>query len=63
MHKRRCKVSDTDWWRRYGNYPPGKYNLPHMGAVLSDYRQRRGYSRAEVAQALDVKKQTVSYWE
>ncbi|GER85159.1 hypothetical protein KTAU_37940 [Thermogemmatispora aurantia] len=56
-------MSGVHWWRRYGDYPPGKHNLPHMGAVLSDYRQRRGYSRAEVAQALDVKKQAVSYWE
>nr|BBH93583.1 hypothetical protein KTA_17820 [Thermogemmatispora argillosa] len=37
--------------------------MPHMGEVLSDYRRRRGYSRAEVAQALGVEKQTVSYWE
>ncbi|WP_052890731.1 helix-turn-helix transcriptional regulator [Thermogemmatispora carboxidivorans] len=56
-------MSGVHWWRRYGEYAPGKHNLPHMGAVLSDYRQRRGYSRAEVAQALRVKKQTVSYWE
>ncbi|RAQ97217.1 helix-turn-helix transcriptional regulator [Thermogemmatispora tikiterensis] len=56
-------MSDVRWWRRYGDYPPGRHNLPHMGAVLSEYRQRRGYSRAEVAQALEVKQQTVSYWE
>ncbi|RAQ97216.1 helix-turn-helix transcriptional regulator [Thermogemmatispora tikiterensis] len=56
-------MSGVRWWRRYGDYPPGKHNLPHMGAVLSEYRQRRGYSRAEVARALEVKQQTVSYWE
>ncbi|WP_376796961.1 helix-turn-helix transcriptional regulator [Thermogemmatispora sp.] len=51
------------WWRRYGDYPAGKCNLPHMGTVLREYRLRRGWSQEELAQASGVEKRTVLYWE
>ena len=51
------------WWLRYGNYRPGRANLPYMGDVIADYRARRYSSQATFAQAVGVDKQTVAYWE
>src|SRR5689334_14807949 len=51
------------WWSRYGNYRPGRANLPHMGDVIVDYRSRRYSSQTAFAIAAGVDKQTVAYWE
>ncbi len=49
------------WWSRYGNYRPGRANLPYMGDVIADYRARRYSSQTAFAQATGVDKQTVAY--
>ncbi len=51
------------WWWKYGDYPPGKHNLPHTGAVLTDYRRRRGLTCEGLAQILGVERRAVTYWE
>lgn len=51
------------WWLRYGNYRPGRANLPHMGDVIADYRAKRYSSQTVFAQAAGVDKQTVASWE
>jgi DNA-binding XRE family transcriptional regulator len=46
------------------DYPPGKYGLPHMGAVIADHRKKAGWtSQEEFAIVCGVDKQTVAYWE
>jgi DNA-binding XRE family transcriptional regulator len=51
------------WWERYGNYSPGRANLPHTGEVIACYRAKRYTSQQEFAIAAGVDKQTVAYWE
>ncbi|GHO99631.1 hypothetical protein KSF_096790 [Reticulibacter mediterranei] len=51
------------WWSRYGNFPAGMYNLPHMGKVISYYRQRRYSTQDAFAIACGVEKRTVQEWE
>ncbi|QBD81179.1 hypothetical protein EPA93_36480 [Ktedonosporobacter rubrisoli] len=51
------------WWLRYGNFPPGRGNLPHMGKVIAFHRQKRYRTQAEFAIALGVDKRSVEEWE
>src|SRR5579875_3343318 len=49
---------------RIEDYPPGKYGLPHMGAVIADHRIKAGWTSQETfAVVCGVDKQTVAYWE
>lgn len=46
------------------NYSVGKYDLPHMGEVITDYRIKAGWETQEsFAIVCGVDKQTVAYWE
>ncbi len=40
------------WWYAYGNFEPGKDNLPHFGQVFAHYRKLSGWSKAQAASAL-----------
>jgi transcriptional regulator with XRE-family HTH domain len=51
------------WWSRYGDFPPGMHNLPHMGKVISYYRQKRYSTQDAFAIACGVEKRTVQEWE
>src|SRR5215467_12440923 len=51
------------WWSRYGDFPPGLYNLPHMGKVIAYYRQKRYATQDAFAIAAGVEKRTVQEWE
>lgn len=52
------------WWSRYGSYRPGAWGLPHMGDVIKDYSNRRGfYSQDAFADAAGYTKRTIDYWE
>ena len=51
------------WWSRYGDFPPGIGNLPHMGRVLAFYRMKRYKTQADFAIAAGVDKRTVEEWE
>lgn len=49
---------------RIEDYPPGKYGLPHMGAVIVDHRIKAGWTtQEEFAIVCGVDKKTVVYWE
>lgn len=48
---------------RFEHYPPGKFGLPHMGAVIAAHRQKFGWSQDYLAIVCDVEKQSVTYWE
>jgi transcriptional regulator with XRE-family HTH domain len=54
---------DWYWWSRYGNFPPGMGNLPHMGKVIASYRLKRYRTQAEFAIASGFDKRTVEEWE
>lgn len=51
------------WWNRYGKFPPGEGNLPHMGAVIACYRSKRYKTQGEFAIAAGVHKRSVEEWE
>ena len=51
------------WWSRYGDFPPGMYNLPHMGKVVAYYREKRYSTQDAFAIACGVDKRTVQEWE
>lgn len=51
------------WWSRYGKFPTGIENLPHMGKVLAFYRQKVYKTQAEFAIAAGVDKRSVEEWE
>jgi hypothetical protein len=54
---------DWYWWNRYGNFPPGIGNLPHMGKVIAFYRLKRYRTQAEFSIASGVDKRTIEEWE
>ncbi len=51
------------WWSRYGNFPPGIGNLPHMGKVIACYRSKRFRTQADFAIASGFDKRSVEEWE
>ncbi len=51
------------WWLRFGNYPPGLNNLPHMGEVIADYRRRRYGTREAFATVVGDKVRNIQEWE
>jgi tetratricopeptide (TPR) repeat protein len=46
-------MDSQHWWYIYGNFSPGKDNLPHIGEVIRYYLTLSGMSSAELAIALD----------
>src|SRR5579871_6557345 len=56
-------MEDCYWWSRYGNFPSGVGNLPHMGVVIAFYRLKRYKTQAEFAIAAGVSKRSVEEWE
>ena len=56
-------MGDWYWWSRYGNFPAGDGNLPHMGIVIAFYRLKRYKTQAEFAIAAGVHKRTIEEWE
>jgi hypothetical protein len=51
------------WWSRYGDFPPSRHNLPHMGKVIAYYRQKRYATQDAFAIACGVALRTVQEWE
>lgn len=54
---------DWFWWSRYGNFPPGVGNLPHMGKVIAFYRLKRYRTQVEFSIASGFDKRSVEEWE
>ncbi len=42
-----------NWWSAYGQFDPGEEGLPHLGQVIRQYRELRGWSKEELADVLD----------
>src|SRR5579884_1410302 len=51
------------WWSRFGDYPPGEYNGPHMGRVVADYRVRVYNTQKDFAKVVGVDPRTIEEWE
>ncbi|MGH2496766.1 MAG: helix-turn-helix domain-containing protein [Ktedonobacteraceae bacterium] len=42
-----------NWWSAYGPFDPGEDGLPHLGQVIKHHRERRGWSKEELATVLN----------
>ncbi|HET8843179.1 MAG TPA: helix-turn-helix transcriptional regulator [Ktedonobacteraceae bacterium] len=52
------------WWSCYAQFKPGEGILPHMGEVIAEYRQKRGFkTQADLAIAAGVSPRVVTEWE
>lgn len=52
------------WWSCYARFKPGEGVLPHMGEVIAEYRQKRGFkTQTDLAIAAGVTPRLVTEWE
>jgi tetratricopeptide (TPR) repeat protein len=42
------------WWYAYGAFPPGEGNMPHVGRVITAYRELAGWDKARLAAELGI---------
>lgn len=57
------KMKEFYWWSRYGGFPPGLHNLPHMGEVIAHYRKKRYRTQEDFRITAGVILRTVQEWE